>query len=543
MSRLLAGERLTFDPEFLFATGEDGKEIRFTRSERALLAALAGRPGVVLSRAHLLDALSGSEADISDRNIDFIVNRLRRKLNDPARAPNYIATQYGEGYWWVPQKPAVSKSTAGAFIVIGPVRGLPQKGGGAQQGRLFAQELRRQIDAATASDRRVVVDEHCPGKEDFVGERPDFAVELDFIEIRGRLDCAIVVKSFASGQILLAVRQLVANASGPGEASRETIEALAEKIMEVVWRAGAYRGGTPPAPAEQPLAIRLQQSARLLAGNGPWEEAQRRLRKALEDDPEDHESRLMLATAIHSKYIDGFPAIFLGEDRRQSDEEEMELLVLASLPHIRSDSFSALIAAKLLYFVGRGHRRLALELAEEAFAATTALATSYAVMGQLRAFEGDLDEAFALYDDGLALCEPDSQFTAYILIIKLHAVLASADLHAIGAVLEQIAAWNALLGQHMTVYCTHALEGERRNNALKLLQAIPRDRCVAHLRMSFYNSVRLFRSEQHRINVMGSLIRVMTERFGPAIVDQEVRDAMPSFFADTQSQPIRVSRG
>lgn len=535
MSQSRSGGRLIFDPGFLFATTESGEEIRFTRSERALLGALAARPGVVLSRAYLLDALSGADADISDRNVDFIVNRLRRKLNDPARAPSYIATQYGEGYWWVPHKPTARQTTPGAFIVIGPVRGLPG-GPAAQLGRVFIEDLRRRIDAATAADRRVVIDATCPGQEQFVGDKPGFSIALDFIELDGRLDCAAVFKTFASGQILLAVRQPVGAAAQPGETARQAAEALAEGVMEVVWRTGAYRGATPPAPAEQPLAIRLQQAARLMAGNGPWDEAERRLRQALAADPQDHESRIMLATTLHAKYIDGFPAIYLGEDARQRDEEEMEQLVLASLPQIRNDSFQALICAKLLYFVGRGHRRLALELAADAFGVTTALATSFAIMGQLRMFEGDLDEALSLFDDGLDLCEPDSQFMAYLLVLKRQAATAKADPAAVAAVLDQMHAWNAALARHVAILCVGHLQGDRGAEALQQLHALPRERCLALLRMSLYTCARLFRSEQHRINVMGGLIDSLAGRFGPDFVEPDVREIIPSYFATPQSR-------
>jgi SulP family sulfate permease len=38
---------------------------------------------------------------MSDRSIDYLVNRVRRKLGDSARRPHYIETRYGEGYVWI----------------------------------------------------------------------------------------------------------------------------------------------------------------------------------------------------------------------------------------------------------------------------------------------------------------------------------------------------------------------------------------------------------------------------------------------------------
>ncbi len=54
--------------------------IRFTRAERALLEVLAAHGDRVYRRDALLNAVSGYGSDVSDRSIDFIINRLRRKL-------------------------------------------------------------------------------------------------------------------------------------------------------------------------------------------------------------------------------------------------------------------------------------------------------------------------------------------------------------------------------------------------------------------------------------------------------------------------------
>ena len=64
-----------------------GGELTFTRAERAVLSALMAQPRRVLSRNALLDSMSGIGSDTSDRNVDFVINRLRLKLGDPARSP------------------------------------------------------------------------------------------------------------------------------------------------------------------------------------------------------------------------------------------------------------------------------------------------------------------------------------------------------------------------------------------------------------------------------------------------------------------------
>ena len=53
-----------------------------------------------------------------ERNIDFLVNRLRKRLGDNARKPRFIATQYGEGYVWLAAP--VRQEPLSAFLLIGP---------------------------------------------------------------------------------------------------------------------------------------------------------------------------------------------------------------------------------------------------------------------------------------------------------------------------------------------------------------------------------------------------------------------------------------
>ena len=86
---------LVLDETCLFAV-RNGRTIQFTRNERALLRALIRNPHRLMRRDRLLDEIA-SESDVSDRNIDFLVNRLRTKLGDSAKSPTYIATRYGEG--------------------------------------------------------------------------------------------------------------------------------------------------------------------------------------------------------------------------------------------------------------------------------------------------------------------------------------------------------------------------------------------------------------------------------------------------------------
>ncbi len=86
------------DSVFVPARGEllrGGVPIRLTDVEVALLAALADRPGEILSRDELI-GVTGAEA--SDRAIDVQVTRLRRKIERDQKIPRYLQTVRGRGY-------------------------------------------------------------------------------------------------------------------------------------------------------------------------------------------------------------------------------------------------------------------------------------------------------------------------------------------------------------------------------------------------------------------------------------------------------------
>ncbi len=94
------------------------EQIRFTRAERSLLQTLMSYKGRIWSRDALLNAVSGIDAEASERSVDFIINRLRRKLRDPARHPRYIESRYGEGYIWIAEAPQVKPANDAALPPI-----------------------------------------------------------------------------------------------------------------------------------------------------------------------------------------------------------------------------------------------------------------------------------------------------------------------------------------------------------------------------------------------------------------------------------------
>ena len=77
-----------------------GTTIRTTVTEFRLVEALSHRPGVVLSRAQLLDRIRGDDSVVAERLVDTYVRRLRRKFEELDGAFEEIETVVGAGYRW-----------------------------------------------------------------------------------------------------------------------------------------------------------------------------------------------------------------------------------------------------------------------------------------------------------------------------------------------------------------------------------------------------------------------------------------------------------
>ena len=82
-----------------------GKEIELTKTEYTLLDRLVKRPRCINSRDKLLDVCYSHNLDVTDRNIDSHIKRLRKKFREARPDINFnrITPHYGSGYAWSPQ--------------------------------------------------------------------------------------------------------------------------------------------------------------------------------------------------------------------------------------------------------------------------------------------------------------------------------------------------------------------------------------------------------------------------------------------------------
>ncbi len=504
-----------FDRSFLRAWRKTGEELKFTRAERALLHLFTSSKGKLLTRNQLLDAISDASSEVSDRNIDYAINRLRAKLGDPARSPSMIATQYGEGYVWI-ASPARDTAPIEALLVIGPVFGLDRMSSVA---RACLLRLQHAIDAQTADDQAVVLDEKWSADRN-AADKVRFSLDVGFYNDGAHLHFAAALRDTATRRILKTFRlRFDQNGMAAGDPD---IEGAVTSIKDAMWQHATTGQGALAGPKDTPLELRMHDAARLfLTTDASWAEMGEALAQARRDNPDDPETGLMWAMHLYARILQN-PADI---DNRAAFESEIETIVFDHLAAFQDNPVFLLGAAKLLLFVGRGHLGLAEQLADRAFQSSAAFASAFSVLGQIRMYRGEIPAAVALYDRGLELTEPDSEFRVYLMVLKCEALLAADDRAALDEAASAIyalkPATRLLLGLPL------APIGPLAPDLEAMLAKFDAGRARYAIIHVYYACARLFACEPHRGNIMRGLIGHLTRRFGMDIVPDEIRRSVP----------------
>jgi len=78
-----------------------GAPVELTKQEFDLLYLLASRRGIVFSRTALLGKVWQGDTYVTERTVDTVVSRLRRKIERDPQDPELILTAWGVGYKFV----------------------------------------------------------------------------------------------------------------------------------------------------------------------------------------------------------------------------------------------------------------------------------------------------------------------------------------------------------------------------------------------------------------------------------------------------------
>jgi DNA-binding response OmpR family regulator len=75
-----------------------GELVELTKQEFDILYLLASKRGIVFSRSALIAKIWGEDTYVTERTVDSVVSRLRRKIEHDPNDPGMILTAWGVGY-------------------------------------------------------------------------------------------------------------------------------------------------------------------------------------------------------------------------------------------------------------------------------------------------------------------------------------------------------------------------------------------------------------------------------------------------------------
>jgi tetratricopeptide (TPR) repeat protein len=473
---------------------------------------MSAQPGRLFTREQLLRAMAGDHHDASDRNVDFVINRLRRKLNDPARAPRFIATQYGEGYVWIA---AVQSPGRGGLLVIGPLRGLDPAGSREPLSGALERLHRRLMERCSFGQEIALAPDW--DAHDGKAGRFRFSVRVD-VNLEGpRPQAAFTLRHEPDRRTLRVIRRPF-EAAAPGPALAD----VADQLAEALWRDYLRAPGEVLQPGGPPLELRMQEAALALSpvrGEG-WRYIAERAAQGLARNPDDAELGIIVATCRFAQLVlaididSGDPAAY------RALEDEIEALVLRALPGVRGDPLFSLAAARLLFVSHRGHLPLAETLLAEAVASSNTFASALSLSGAFKAYAGDLAGAVRSYDQALGLCEPGTEFELYLQVLKSQALIAGGDREAARAILARLLEVKPADRAVRIFY----LDPDRAPDeaAQQELRRLTPELARQMLGRLMFGTVRNFSRPEHGRAILAGPLRHLLERFGPAVLPGEL---------------------
>jgi tetratricopeptide (TPR) repeat protein len=505
----VAHDEMVFDDDYTSGRRLSGEIVRFTRRERALLSLFARNQGRLLSRETLHEAL---DACGSDRNVDYVVNRLRSKLGDTGVERRFIFTQYGEGYIWLPcARPLANDS---AMLVIGPVRGLDSALEAqvlaplhaALQSRVSARSVRLDVTWTRGAPLQA-----------------QFSLEVTFHRSHSRVHAAFVLRSAPTGEMIAAFREGVDGGCAAG-----AMESLSAAVIDAAWKHLALGPRLGVAPSDPPLQLRVMEASTLLDPPGAtWVRSREQLARLRAREPDDPGVAIMWAMHLFAESIVRNDPAPLTRQAVSAIEDEIEALTLKCVPAVVDDPVLALAAAKLLLLINRGHADLAEALAQRVFATSGAFAANLLMLGQIHAYRGDLAEADRLYDQSLSFCDSGSEFEIYALMLKAMARLAAEDYDAAAALYQRIVGLRPTARQQFGItFLPPGDEGLGHELApLADAASLPyAQRVLAYL---WFRAANLFRTPAHASAIMRGPLGHLVRRLGPTVASGEIWAEMP----------------
>ncbi len=94
---IVTASEVTLDPDRRQARVR-GRLVTLTKQEFDVLYLLASRRGIVFSRASIIAKVWGGDTYVTERTVDSVISRLRRRIEEDPDDPEMVLTAWGVGY-------------------------------------------------------------------------------------------------------------------------------------------------------------------------------------------------------------------------------------------------------------------------------------------------------------------------------------------------------------------------------------------------------------------------------------------------------------
>jgi len=214
---------------------------------------------------------------------------------------------------------------------------------------------------------------------------------------------------------------------------------------------------------------------------------------------------------------------FIGTSLSERDgiESEIEATVLDWLADIESQPLLMLAAAKLLYFVNRGHLDLAENIAERACAQMQDAVAGLPILGQVKYARGHYKEAVRLFDQGIAKTGPGSEVHFHFQVLKCIALVAEGQSGPSAARVTDIGNLDPGTSRDISLmlgWMCAAPDGELPPASEQALGDLGAQRAAKALEYLYFTSARHLLSVYGRANVMRSMMAHVSRVYGTSAI-------------------------
>jgi DNA-binding winged helix-turn-helix (wHTH) protein len=523
---------LTFDPSLVFALDTQQNKIKFSKHERALLCFFMDHPQKLVSRESILDCLH-SAGDLSyDRNVDYLVSRLRHKLGDSVKTPQFIATQYGEGYIWIAkvnEQPAYSPSQI--YLSVGPIYGLNKMGPHVAISNQVIEKLLIALRANFSEEHKIVLNNNATVNdpaEILNHHSAKYTLELSFLAVGLSIKCSLMVLNRKSGQVI-DTQQISFQMQDYEESIDKEIAIIGKRIKTSIWDTQIFRPKDHRAAGENPLVIGLHEAAILFDPNVEnFDLVEEKIRERQASDPTNAYLGILLASCMHSrKYLSQSQGI---EEREMLIEE----LVLRHVKGVQDNALYLSASAEMLYELG--YLQLGEELANRAFDMSSSLAACCMVVGRIKVLQGHIREGISYYDHCLEMIEHNGHFHLMLLTRKAIAYKVLGDQQQVRDLVKYITKhgtreWTLNDITKKIGLDILLLAGDKETFGFKktaLASLVPKSAAIELMLFTHYLTTRFFANESHRINILRGPIELFTKIHGADFLPEIIKETVPS---------------